>query len=83
MTGTNTNLHLINMNVYIKLCKFRQYGLKILSGDKILMSIKGHTSVTSLQKMTANNPDLDLVNINAYTKFGQIPSICSKDIEQK
>ena len=33
--------------------------------------------------MTANNPDLDLVNINAYTKFGQIPSICSKDIEQK
>ena len=63
--------------------KFRQYGLKILSGDKILMSIKGHTSVTSLQKMTANNPDLDLVNINAYTKFGQIPSICSEDIERK
>ena len=28
-----------------------------------------------------NNPNLDLVNINAYPKFGQIPSIHSKDIE--
>ena len=30
-----------------------------------------------------NNPNLDLVNINAYAKFGQIRSICSQDIEQK
>ena len=29
------------------------------------------------------NPNLDVVNINAYAKIGQIPSICSKDIEQK
>ena len=28
-----------------------------------------------------NNPNLDLVNINAYAKFGQIPSICSQDID--
>ena len=28
-----------------------------------------------------NNPNLDLVNINAYAKFGQILSICSQDIE--
>ena len=42
--------------------------------------------------MTGNNPYLDLVNINEYinfvesypyTKFGQILSICSQDIEQK
>ena len=26
---------------------------------------------------------LDLVNINAFIKFDQILSICSKDIEQK
>ena len=26
-----------------------------------------------------NNPDLDLININAYAKFGQIPSIYSQD----
>ena len=30
-----------------------------------------------------NNPNLDLVNINAYAEFGQIPSIRSQDIEQK
>ena len=28
--------------------------------------------------MTCNNPKLDLVNINAYIKFGEILSICSK-----
>ena len=31
--------------------------------------------------MTANNPNLDLVKINAYIKFGKIMSICSQDIE--
>ena len=30
---------------------------------------------------TCNNPNLDLVNINAHTKFGQILSISSQDIE--
>ena len=30
-----------------------------------------------------NNPNLDIVNINAYLKFGEILSICSQDIEQK
>ena len=35
------------------------------------MSIKGHKSVTNLRKMTGNNPNIDPVNINAYTKFSQ------------
>ena len=30
-----------------------------------------------------NNPNLDLVNINTYAKFGQIPSIRSQEIERK
>ena len=30
-----------------------------------------------------NNPNLDLVDINVYTKFGEILSICSQDIERK
>ena len=30
-----------------------------------------------------NNPNLDLVNINAYVKFRQNASISSQDIEQK
>ena len=33
--------------------------------------------------MTGNNPNLDLVNINAYIKFGEILSICSQNFEQE
>ena len=33
--------------------------------------------------MTRNNPKLDLVNIEAHKKIGQIMSICSQGIEQK
>ena len=28
-----------------------------------------------------NNPNIDLVNMNAYMKFGEILSICSQDIK--
>ena len=30
-----------------------------------------------------NNPNVDLVNMNTYIKFGEILSICSQDIEWK
>ena len=40
------------------------------------------TVVSNLQKMTANNPSPDLVNINAYTKFGQILLIPSRYLAQ-
>ena len=33
--------------------------------------------------MTGNNPNLDLVNTNAYTKFGKILIIGSQDIKRK
>ena len=46
-------------------------------------TIMGHNSVTDLQKKTANNPNLDLVNINSHTKFGKILSMSSQNIEQK
>ena len=65
------------------LVRFCQFVLKILSGNEILTSIKGHNSVKILQKMTGNNPKLDLVNVDVHTKFGQILSICSQDIERK
>ena len=41
--------------------------------------------MTSLQmcKKTGNNSNLDLVNMNAYIKFGEFLSICSQDIERK
>ena len=37
--------------------KFYKFVLKILSGNEILMSIRGHNSVTNLWKMTGNNPN--------------------------
>ena len=64
-------------------CSKRPEFLRILSGNVILTSIKGHNSLTNLQKMTANIPNVDLVSFNSYIKFGEIPSICSQDIERK
>ena len=55
----------------------------ILSGNKILMSIKGHNSVKILRKMIGNNTKLDFGNAYVHTKFGHILSIRSQDIERK
>ena len=43
----------------------------------------GHNSVPNVPKMTCNNPNLDLVNNNAFIKFGENLSICTQDIEWK
>ena len=48
-----------------------------------MTSIKGCNSVINGQKKTGNNPSIGLGNINVQTKFGQILSIISQDIEQK
>ena len=65
------------------LVKFNQFVPKILSGNEIRTLIKGHNSDINLRKLSCNNPNLDLVNINEYPKFVQIPSIRSKDIGRK
>ena len=65
------------------LVKFCPLVLKILSGNEILNSIKGHNSVENLRKMTLYNPNLDLINVNLYTKFGESLSIGSQEIERK
>ena len=62
---------------------FCEFLLNILSGNKILTSIKGCNSVKILRKMMGNNPKLDLVNDDVHTKFGRILSIRSQDIERK
>ena len=67
----------------LNLVRFCQFVLRILSGNEILMSIKGRNFVKIWRKMAGNNLKLDLVNINVHTKFGQILSISSQDIEQK
>ena len=57
--------------------------LKILSGNKILTSIKGLYSIKILQKMFDNNPKLDLINVDVHTKFGQILSNSYQDMEMQ
>ena len=47
------------------------------------MSIKGRNSVANLRKTMIYNTNVDLVNDNAYTKFGLNRSIRFQDIEQK
>ena len=63
--------------------KIYQLVHKILSINEISTSIKSHNSVENEQKILFNNPNLHLVNINAYTKFDRNPQINSQDIEHK
>ena len=83
MTGNNTKLDFVNVDVHTKFGQILLFVLELLNGNKILMSIKGRNSVKILRKMTGNNPKLDLVNVDVHTKFCQILSICSRDIERK
>ena len=79
----NTNIDLVNDNVYSK------FGLNlfILSQDieqnQILTSIKSRNSVANLGKTMIYDTNIDLVNDNVHTKFGPNRSIHFQDIEQK
>ena len=81
--GNNPKLDLVNVDVHTKFGQILSIFLRILSGNKILKSIKGCNSVKILRKMTCNNLKLDLVNVDLHTKFGQILSIHSQVIEWK
>ena len=83
MTGNNPKLDLVNVEVHTKFGRILSICLKILSGNEILTSIKGHNSVKILRKMTGYNPKLHLVNDDVHTKFGPILSIRCQDIERK
>ena len=63
--------------------KIHQLVHKILSINKISISIKGHNSVENEQKILFNHPNLRLVNYYAYTKFNWNPRINSQNIEHK
>ena len=45
------------------LVEFCPFVLKILSGNEILTSIKGHNSVANLGNLTLYNPNLDIINV--------------------
>ena len=51
------------------LVKFCPLVLKILSGNEILTSIKGHNSVANLRNLTLYNPNLDIINVNEHTNL--------------
>ena len=69
------------MNKYIKNGEI----LSMCSQDieQKLAQIKGYNSGTNLRKMICSNANLDLVNMNAYIKFGETLSIRFGDIEWK
>ena len=50
MGGSNPNLDFIHINALTKSVKFCPFVLKILCTKEILMSIKGHNSVSNLLK---------------------------------
>ena len=72
-----TILHILNF------IKIHQFVLKVLNGNKILTSIKGHNFVEKQQKLICDCPYLHFVNINAFTKFYPNRSIGPQDIEHK
>ena len=79
----NTNVDLVNDNVYTKFVSICLFVLKILSKNQILTSIKGLNSVANLRKTMIYITNVDLVNDYVYTQFGLNRSICFQDIEQK
>ena len=50
----------------------------VMIGNENPTSIKGHSSFANFQKITGNIPNLDVVNINAYTKLGKTVFIVLK-----
>ena len=44
------------------------------------MIAKGHKYVVNLRKWMCNNPNVDVVKVNAYANFDQIPLMCLQDM---
>ena len=78
----NTNVDLVNDDVYTKFGLILSMLLKILSKKQNSDINQGPNSVTNLRKTKIYNTNLDLVTDNVYTNFGLILSIRSQNIEQ-
>ena len=79
----NTNIDLVNDNVYTNLGLNLFIFVKILSKNQILTSIKNSNSVANLRKAMIYDTNIDLVNDNVYTKFSLNRSLHFQNIEQK
>ena len=66
-------IYILSITMHIQnLIKIHKLIHKILSINKILTSIKGHYSVKNWPKILCIRYNMDLVFINAYTKFIKI-----------
>ena len=85
-TGNNPNLDLVNFKTHTKFGQILSISSSDIEWKRILneiwISVKDHNSVTNVNTM-CNNPNLDLVIINAHTKFGKIISIFFQAIMRK
>ena len=77
-------IYILSISMHIQnLIEIHKITHKILSINKILTSIKDHNSVKTLTKITWISYNMNLVYINAYTKFYENSSIWSEDIDEK
>ena len=79
----NTNIDLVNYNVFTMLGLILSIRSQDIEQNQILTSIKGRNSVANLRKTMIYNTNVDLVNDNVYTKFGLNRSIHFQDIVKK
>ena len=85
MTGNNPKLDLVNVDAHKKIGQIlsifsqgierKQYS-DTNQGPKFCEKMMGNNPMS-------NNPKLDLVSVVVHTKYGQILSIHSQDIDQK
>ena len=81
--GNNMALSCIYQCIYKIWSKFINWFWRYWGINKTLMLIKGHNSVKNWPKITCIGNNMDLVYINAYTKFDLNSSAGSEDIEKK
>ena len=62
----------------IKFGKILPIGSQDIERKQNFVVKKGHNSGTNFQKLTRNNPKLDIVNMNACIKFGEICHVVFK-----
>ena len=77
-------IYILSISMHIQnLIEIHKLIHKVLSIYNILTSIKGHNSVKIWPTITCIRYNMDLIYINASTKFYQNSSICSEDIKEK
>ena len=84
MSCNKPNVNLVNINVYTKFGHILSMPSQdIEKKTKFWHQSRALTLSQICEKMMNNNPNVDLVNIIRYTKYGQILSILSEDIKKK